>query len=612
MKDEGGSTQKTVERAASTAGYVFTAPRPWKSGALILPLSLLLGFATDAGGIGGIYAGLIYFALPALLAGLITQPLAVGLGGRLYFRRSFLLALIVLLFESLVFLLYWLAVALSRLSGSPLVPPDHISGLLIFSSGLALYLWYAILLGTSAGSYTRSLPPALVHPLLMLAPLAPYLTPALFLTALLFLAVFAVSCILFCETAKAPFRRNFGVNGLDMMRHMLSHWTEGEDEGREEMERFFGTFGTKQELRTALMAFRRRDGSLKAVLAAPAVHPGPFGNLAGSSLPEMIAGEMEESGPGAAVLVAHGPCTHDENPVDRAGALKAARATAAISGNAQWHTGATPPVRRGDADTGMCLLGQGFGPHLLLLATSSPAPTDDIDSRTGHDIVRAAAVHTKGVVVMADAHNCLRRGSGMVLAGTRRARALIRLAGEVAEEVGRMQRAALKVGTAARTGFDPAKDAIGPAGVKALVVDSGEKRTAYIVFDSNNMVEGLRERIVGRLKKEDLAEEAEILTSDTHTVNATMGGYNPVGMRLPPDAVEEMAVELCREAAGNMEEVEAGAGAAEVEIKVFGHGSTARLTATINATIAGFRASLAASAGFAVGMCWGLWQMLVG
>jgi predicted neutral ceramidase superfamily lipid hydrolase len=105
------------------------------------------------------------------------------------------------------------------------------------------------------------------------------------------------------------------------------------------------------------------------------------------------------------------------------------------------------------------------------------------------------------------------------------------------------------------------------------------------------MVKGLREMVLDGIK--GLTEEAEVFTTDNHVVHATMGGYNPVGAKYAQNELARKATETLQRALADMEDVEVGVGSGKVQLKVFGHGNTARLTTAINSTVAILRTSVA-------------------
>ena len=72
---------------------------------------------------------------------------------------------------------------------------------------------------------------------------------------------------------------------------------------------------------------------------------------------------------------------------------------------------------------------------------------------------------------------------------------------------------------------------MGAGGITAIVVEVENQKTAYVVIDGNNMMPGLREKILTWLAALGF-EESEVFTTDTHTVSALVTGsrgYHPVG-----------------------------------------------------------------------------------
>ena len=72
---------------------------------------------------------------------------------------------------------------------------------------------------------------------------------------------------------------------------------------------------------------------------------------------------------------------------------------------------------------------------------------------------------------------------------------------------------------------------MGTGGITAIVVQVEKQKTAYVVIDGNNMISGLREKILAALTSVGFGE-SEVFTTDTHAVSAIVTGrrgYHPVG-----------------------------------------------------------------------------------
>ena len=83
------------------------------------------------------------------------------------------------------------------------------------------------------------------------------------------------------------------------------------------------------------------------------------------------------------------------------------------------------------------------------------------------------------------------------------------------------------------------------------------------------------------------------MTTDNHSVNLTMDGFNAVGAVLGRDVILAQAEGAVREAIDGLEEAEAAAFVADIpDFRIFGPQSAARLTTTINSTLAVLRPAL--------------------
>jgi len=95
---------------------------------------------------------------------------------------------------------------------------------------------------------------------------------------------------------------------------------------------------------------------------------------------------------------------------------------------------------------------------------------------------------------------------------------------------------------------------MGPGGISALVIRVDEQTCAYITIDGNNMVRGLREKILDVIKDYGI-NVGEVLTTDTHVVNAivrTARGYHPIGEAVPHEELIKYIKDAVRMALDNM------------------------------------------------------------
>lgn len=588
-----GSRAKTAgESHAETtriARRLFLSPPPRRMAIPIVAFSIMESFLIVYPALDGarVLLGAAAIGIPAFIAAFGTVLLANRLGGRMYFRRSFLLVFVGLMLIGAFQLIAVVALNFySIFGGVPYLDRTH--RVAILGYGAVLWTREVILSATSNSKHLHSLPAASLHPLLGLLGLAIFVPLPVndVVLALAVYVLFFATAVGYAEIAKRPLLRAFGVDGLKLLRSTLDHYTEPEASGIAELESFFDSISVAARVRVGGLAFRAGT-ALKALFVAPTVHPGPMGYVSGSDLPSKVARQLSDLTPN--ILVAHGPTTHDENPATTAEVRKVAEAIRRAVSSAEFgvRVGRSCRAMYGRATA----LAQAFGDVVLIVASFAPQPTDDIDSATGHAAVQEARLLGAREAIFVDAHNCLEPGVGLTLFGSQRSHEIIEAAKAATQAALKAPQDVVRVGYGYRRGFATPDQGIGARGIEALVIETGGQKTAYVLFDGNNMVPGVRDAIRARIA--ELAQESEAMTTDNHSVNLTMDGFNAVGAVLDEATILTHAEAAFRDAIENLEPADAAAYTAEIsDFRMFGPQSASRLTTTINSTMAVLRPAL--------------------
>lgn len=574
---EAGDSYRQVRR-----GHVlFRAPSPPVTYGLIVVASAALAALLWLPNVPQFLEGfLLAGVLPAFLASAITPPLCSVLGGKLEFHRSAFLTLTVLLvlvpLATLWRLAFW-------------VDPSVVPGLAylgVFLAGPTLWFRHASLYGVSRPSHARMLPVSLLQPVLYLAGffvLVPP-TPVLVGEAAAFLVLGFVLAVALIRASDRPIRREFGVSGVSLIRPLLDHVTRRDPEATQALEAFFLRAAIPCEVDARVVAFSR-NGSLKATIALPTVHPGPFAALGASDLPHKLSTQL---GPSAGtVFVPHTPCDHDldlpsDEEVDKvAAATHDLLAPLSPPGSARGSPLVSPYP-------GSLARAQLIGDVVVVLVTQAPQPTDDIAFSVADRIVRETAQAGGPRVVLVDAHNSYVEGQGDILYGTPSAEKLVADAkAAVRAAVAAARDGPVEVGTSVRQGYSIGRDGIGPEGIRALAVRTGGTTTGYVLIDGNNLVVGDRDPIVQSLL--GAVDAAEVLTTDNHVVHEVDGGINPLGERYPLASLTRDSRGTLDAAVRDLEPVSVHFGEKQVsDVKILGPGYTARLLTSLGDTLTVF------------------------
>jgi putative membrane protein len=462
----------------------------------------------------GLIFGLLGFAAPIIVSDLITEifyhddPLLTP-------RRINIISFVLCLATGV------LLIVVGMLSGFTGRPDLLLRGVLLTvysSAGLRLLIFSVF----STRGATKTALAISVQPLLM-AIATYYLDPDVWripltsLLAVLILILLGPTIILVRIS-----RWNFSDETLriiPLFRAFVYAWAEQHNEPFEEQ---LAMISEPARLETDEVLFTDSTGCCIGRVVAPYIHPGPFRNVGSSGLSLAIT---EGLGGGCETLVAHGVSSHERDLARSADMEK-------VLSSLRSATMSTPSnvcslMTRGEV-SGAKASCQIFGDTALFTLTLSPKSHDDIPD-TVKDRVREAASQFGLNAVVVDAHNCINdddildeRDADNLVAASQEA---LRKAAEASREP-------------FMTGFSRVKpeewgldEGMGPCGIGAIVVHTREMKYAYLIFDTNNVIQGLREKLLEHVTSLGYAD-AEILSSDTHLVNAigaTDRGYHPAG-----------------------------------------------------------------------------------
>lgn len=612
---------RTQGDLAGLSRFIFRAPSWYASVAFSLLLAALMGIAAFDTQylLGDAWQGIFFVGVPTVLASALTPYVDQRVGGQLTPNRASLLALfcelvvVVILtaagalsvltpldqrfvFDTLIALLasvfairLLVVMAISRksllIASIPASIQTAAAGVLLFVySGTLTYL-------EIGGPITRSFLARSNH--------APEgiseLVPQDFLLLGGVCVVYAVAVWLFLVVIDRPWQNSLGVSVLDFIRGFVGHIAEG----TRELEDFFEQLGEEAIVPVTVLSFRRSsDHTEKARFVLPMIHPGPMGEIGGGNLPERVAQSTDGLG-----FPPHATAGHDFNLVTEREVDTVIDAANRAYESIEYDATASQSVQTTEGE--LSIIGQSFGGGALLVGSYSPAFADDVAYAVGLSAAARAQRDGLDSIMLVDAHNCNNGLSGPdlghVTPGSRRSLSMIEAASTAGEELASATRDPLRLGVAWDRTEWQLQHGIGPLGVRVAVVETDGQRTAYVLVDGNNMVPGLRDRIVetitthpqrvtfaadgrgeGETTLDASIDAAEVMTTDTHVVN-TVEATNQIGSAISHDALVDLIVRLTEAAVDDLEPVEAGMSTEHATVTVFGNDRTETLASHANA-----------------------------
>ncbi len=539
--------------------YIVTSPSWAKSLALILILSGCVEVMSILGTGKSFTHPNIFpvtaYLLPALAALALTPLLARWFSGKLDYGWSGLTAaigLIISLFISLS------PILLIR-SSFPV----------FFAISLAIVFTFRMLLLAAVVDFhlRRVVIPALLHSGIAVLGAAPFLGLHFVQLSILLHIVFAIAVLLFIIVIERPMKANFKVGPLELANAFLAHLSEGS----KKLDDFFRSIGESVVVPQVSLVMQR-EAKEEIIVTVPNVHPGPLGEIGGSNLPKILHGIL-----GNGSMVFHGSASHDFNPVDEVEVRKVGAAVKQTLPPSCSNTTCTESVRSrcGSVD----VLTQAFGDTVLIIATRSPLVTEDLEFSVGYAIMKSGEKYFRHVAFV-DAHNCMDALSDGVHPATELAMEYGGATDAAFSATAQKKQIPFSAGYASRVFPFSRQEGFGDLGVQVLVIEAGVQKTAYVLFDGNNMQTGARDEIRRRLLFH--VDECEITTTDTHVVN-TISGRNQVGLKVNVDAFFPLVKEAVMEAIADTAPARSEGSTAWCKgIVVFGSQRISQIASTVN------------------------------
>ncbi len=401
-----------------------------------------------------------------------------------------------------------------------------------------------VFLSTSFMSYWKNFFSSVMQPILYLSPMlftSVFIGVTFNLGALsLFLGVSVlismVSASVFTSSVDIVGVKNLGIPTMSILKAFLANWMEDIEF---HVERIFEKFGTKQVINYSVIAFESAD-RITSLVVVPSFHPGPFRNVGSSMLPFLIQNALEKRFD-CTVAIPHGLFGHEFDLASQEQNQKVLNRIMDTIAFSDYSRKATPFVRvERDSASASCQI---FGHCAVVSLSLAPETTEDFPEEVGSYILEVASRFNLEHVVVINSHNAIRHEFDVAKV----VKPLKDVALTALEEASKQEPSEFKVGSMKVTPSEfSLEQGMGAGGISALVIRTKNQTAAYITIDANNMVSGLREKILKAI--EDLGVDiGEVFTTDTHSVNAvvmTRMGYHPLGEAIP----HEQLISHCKNA----------------------------------------------------------------
>lgn len=344
-------------------------------------------------------------------------------------------------------------------------------------------------------------------------------------------------------------RQNYSLPTLPMFKAFLLNWVT---DLNAPLEKYLEQLGENADIEVNLLKFD--SVKPKAAIIMPLVHPGPFKNIGSSLLPSMLKSEFERE----FACTATTPLGILGHELDLASQAQNHRIVSQVISSARFPASAelaSPFVKVTEGAASACC--QIFGDTALLSFSLAPKTTEDMPQELGRAVDEEAQQLGLRFAMVVNAHNSINdvEDTDVHLAELKAA------ASKCLQKAVAQQKKPYRVGAATVYPKEfTLKAGMGTGGITAIVVEVDGQKTAYVVVDGNNMVSGLREKVLASLTALGFSE-SEVFTTDSHAVSALVTGrrgYHPVGEVMDQDVLTRYIGEAAKQAETNLEAAKAG------------------------------------------------------
>lgn len=525
---------------------------------------------------GGLF-GLMVLGVSSIMSGALNQQVIKSLHGiNLKIKHSmFLSGLSMFILGAFIIL----GCIISRILNIDIFIESALFGCVIIYGFNTLVFWATSKVRFTVAAITGFIQPILILTMYVLISFlfidTSFIGPILIqviLKAFIASIIFVLAIYAFITVIASPFKKNLGIGVLDLLSLFIAHMNEGSNS----LEGLFENMSEAIDTIVTFVSFKTENG-IKALFISPSVHPGPLGDLGGSNMPTILANKFDHF-----TMVAHGPSTHDFNPIAVSEIDKVEESVKRGLNKVEYSQNASRFIRyiSEKANIGV----QFFNEGMVILSTFAPEAVDDIEFGVGLTMMAQSRSHcnVKDSIIV-DCHNSFTAESGEVLPGNPEVFQLIDVIDKIDPN---QEKFDIKVGCFENNMDDLDKnEGIGESGIKTMIVEVAGQRTAYVLFDSNNMEIGFRQEIIDAVSDLDI-DEIEVMTTDTHTVNTLSRGYNPIGIAKRAEIIEYVKISI-KEAIEDLEKVEVGTGTEKItNLNTFGPKNSTELISTISSVVA--------------------------
>jgi len=329
----------------------------------------------------------------------------------------------------------------------------------------------------------------------------------------------------------------------------------------EDAEELMEQHSIETKVSTSQIKFSAQNGKKEFRMILPGIHPGPYHPVGGSNIPYLIYKNLSSS-----VMVMHSISDHALNLPSRNEVEKFLKNLEKSEIKDEGMQCTEPVVVQINKARVTGLL---FGNNPLLFLSLSPHGMEDIPSYMKTEIVQYAENRNYSRTMIVDCHNAM--GEEI---SKEDGEDMLKAAKSCLDSLITKDSFPIELGYANTEEMDVWTEDLGMAGLGIICLKLNDKKYFLGWADSNNMENGVREKIIDIFTKRDY-QLLEICTSDTHyaPVKArNRNGYYQLGLITSAEKLAKWFFEIAKNAENNIRTTKFEILENESNVKVMGQG----------------------------------------
>jgi putative membrane protein len=352
-----------------------------------------------------------------------------------------------------------------------------------------------------------------------------------------------------------------GRPGMESTHRTIQAYLASQGNDFEDAEELMEQRSSETKVSTEQIKFSTEDGQKEFRMVLPGIHPGPYHPVGGSNIPYLIYKNLSSS-----AMIMHSISDHalnlpSRNEVERF--LKNLEKSKVKEEGMKCTEPVTVQINKARV-TGLLL-----GNNPLLFLSLSPHGMEDLPSYMKTEIIQYADNRNYSKTMIVDCHNAM--GEEI---SKEDGEDMLKAAKSCLDTLITKDSFPIEFGYANTDDMDVWTEDLGMGGLGIICFKLNEKKYFLGWADSNNMENGIREKIIDIFAKRDY-QLIEICTSDTHyaPVKArNRNGYYQLGLITSAEKLAKWFFEIAKTAENNMSSVKFEILENESDVKVMGQG----------------------------------------